>query len=709
MTDVLAQQPAFARLLEHLGRGGAWQYWWITDGVERRTYWWPVGKPAAHANGRPGAHTYFGVHPTARAGKGNLRAKIEPGSESPEIVAVNCLFAEFDAHHAGELDQVRAYIDGLEPPPSVLTFSGGGYHAYWLLAETLVLDTPEARERARRAQYGWVAFVQSDPAAKDLARVLRVPGTRNWKAAYGPDFPTCTIVYANFGPERLYTLDELEHAMQLGPADEPISPVIPASPRAFSGNLTAREQAYVDRAVEREIDKVARAAQGMRNQQLNNSALALGEFVGAGLVDRAGIEDALEAAANANGLAADRESGGITQVRRSIQSGLTDGMKSPRSLPAELAEPPAAAQPDVPPDPPDWVALEAERPVAAPDAKAQPQAKPNPYALQARTIADAMLPRVRPPAIIKGILPSGSLTLWYGHPGSLKSNILMDMAFSVLTGTPWLPGLPGTDEAGFEVVRPGPVLWLDVDNGEEVLSERVAAFARAYNAPVDAPFRWLTFPVPPVVATRDMSALAAYIRELAPVFIVIDNLLGIAGVADENDNAQMEKAMQPLRLLVERTGAAIAIVHHSRKDMGLKGAAGDGARGGGVINGRVDTGFEIKREGDSLTISTPKVRRRPVPTFGAMWTFTLQDDDETLQEARFWRAEPAPSKADETLEIIREQVVDLLKHGPANQTEICKAVGKRKETILTVLNGLVSERRARTRPGRRNETLYELF
>jgi len=47
-----------------------------------------------------------------------------------------------------------------------------------------------------------------------------------------------------------------------------------------------------------------------------------------------------------------------------------------------------------------------------------------------------------------------------------------------------------------------PTLWLDLDNGSEVLTERLAAFARCYQAPNDTPFYWLTFPNPPIAAVK---------------------------------------------------------------------------------------------------------------------------------------------------------------------------------------------------------------
>jgi hypothetical protein len=121
---------------------------------------------------------------------------------------LNCLYAEFDAKDfGGSLDATLAHIRGLAVPPSVLVASGGGYHCYWLLAEPFVLAADETRQRAVDVQHRWVAFVGGDDDAKDIARVLRVPGTLNSK--YEPARPV-TFVEQDYS--RTYTLDAL-HAM----------------------------------------------------------------------------------------------------------------------------------------------------------------------------------------------------------------------------------------------------------------------------------------------------------------------------------------------------------------------------------------------------------------------------------------------------------------------------------------------------------------
>jgi len=170
------------------------------------------------------------------------------------------------------------------------------------------------------------------------------------------------------------------------------------------------------------------------------------------------------------------------------------------------------------------------------------------YAAQFKKLADALAPRPRLPNIVEGLLQPRSLSIWYGSPGSLKSNLLLDLCFSVAMGRPWLPDLPGSGLRRGFAVKPSPALWIDSDNGVEVLTERLAAFARGYQAPDDTPIYWLTFPNPPIAAAKGLPGLTDYALSVKAGVIVIDNLLRVAGVRDEN-SSEIDAAMLSLRKL----------------------------------------------------------------------------------------------------------------------------------------------------------------
>jgi len=210
------------RLLRYLQRGGTKSYYTTFDanGNPRMSWYASDAEPPALP---VGTNVYFSVNPctaiptTNAHGKlakpQNVRARVEV------IAALNCLYAEFDAKDfGGSLDATLAHVLDLPVPSSIIVASGGGYHCYWLLDEPFVLDD-ETRQRAVDVQRDWVTFVCGDKAAKDIARVLRVPGTLNYK--YEPARPV-TFVEQDYS--RLYTFDEL-HAML--PAKAPRMPRTP--------------------------------------------------------------------------------------------------------------------------------------------------------------------------------------------------------------------------------------------------------------------------------------------------------------------------------------------------------------------------------------------------------------------------------------------------------------------------------------------------
>lgn len=224
-----ALTPQTEAFLQHLHRGGQFAYYWLAserkDDKDRpaakRTIWWKVNghvpqpPPDEAAVGK--FHLYFGINPVGAIPQerkdhrngGTYRPR--PDRVRPvgaEIAAINCLFAEFDFKHFDTPAACIDHVELIEPPASVIVHSGGGLHVYWLLAQPYLLDTEARRERARTALADWVERIGAERESKDLARVLRLPGSYNYKAAYGPAFPEVTYLRCDLA--RTYLLDDLQ-------------------------------------------------------------------------------------------------------------------------------------------------------------------------------------------------------------------------------------------------------------------------------------------------------------------------------------------------------------------------------------------------------------------------------------------------------------------------------------------------------------------
>jgi hypothetical protein len=231
--------------LQHLHRGGAYAYYHALP--ERRSWWFephaPLAPPAECTS-----NWYFGVHPTSAIPPCNAHGEVKPPravrAQKRYICAINCLYAEFDVKVYGSKEAIGAHLEASTfPTPSVLIDSGGGLHGYWLLRDTFALETDDQRAAAEVIQRLWVQTIGADPAVHDLTRVLRIPGTLNFK--YDPPRP---VVFLRCDLDCVYTLQAL--TAHLPPVHES-EPRFADPPRRGARSIAAyNEQTDIGRLLE---------------------------------------------------------------------------------------------------------------------------------------------------------------------------------------------------------------------------------------------------------------------------------------------------------------------------------------------------------------------------------------------------------------------------------------------------------------------------
>lgn len=172
-----------------------------------------------------------------------------------------------------------------------------------------------------------------DPKTKNPSRVMCLAGTRKCKGSSMPDRPWRLVTLDGGGAGQVDSAFDLKSfiahhtptpaLVSLPPSDPPPA-VAPQVSRATPGFRTV-DIAYALSALDKEATAVALAPEGNRNNQLNISAVKIGEFVGTGILDREEVVRRLEAAAVQSGL-----SNG--DIHATIESGLRKGIGQPRSL-----------------------------------------------------------------------------------------------------------------------------------------------------------------------------------------------------------------------------------------------------------------------------------------------------------------------------------------------------------------------------------------
>jgi hypothetical protein len=127
---------------------------------------------------------FFGVALRSTAARKNRKG------DAAHCQTLTALFVDADFKHLGE-DETRRRIAAFPMRPSMVIHSGGGLHPYWLLESPIYLQHGDGMSRAKkylRHLAGSVADVV-DESVSEPARVLRIPGSFNFKKHYDSPRP----------------------------------------------------------------------------------------------------------------------------------------------------------------------------------------------------------------------------------------------------------------------------------------------------------------------------------------------------------------------------------------------------------------------------------------------------------------------------------------------------------------------------------------
>ena len=280
----------------------------------------------------------------------------------------------------------------------------------------------------------------------------------------------------------------------------------------------------------------------------------------------------------------------------------------------------------------------------------------------------------RPPTeyIVDRFFAAGSLNIVYGAPASMKSMLMGDLCAAIVAGQEWLPG-SGVNGKGVGVIQ-SPIFWLDMDNGTRRTDQRIDALSRARELPKDAPYYYVSMPMPPF-NVGDLDSLIYFkglITELKARLVVIDNLGLITGEIEEN-SAGMAMVMGYLRQIAEGTNAAIIVIHHQRKGgAGGNSLTGDELRGHSSIRAAVDIALHVGREMGSqdIFLTSTKTRDVDVPNIGARFNYKHKNNTNDLQTA--WFEGTMPKRGTNA---IKEEIIECVDYaGKIGKTKLAQMV-----------------------------------
>lgn len=187
---------------------------------------------------------------------------------------------------------------------------------------------------------------------------------------------------------------------------------------------------------------------------------------------------------------------------------------------------------------------------------------------QLEEIADSL-----PDDLIAGIVPSGSVMMLAGAPGTGKSFTALSWAAAIAEGGDWFG----------HAVQQARVVYV-LGEGWHKFGRRTKAWSEVNGRRISDDLRFLNG-VPLGFDLADPYAVQAFAEEMAevkPGLIVIDTFSKLARVESENDNAQVAQVMANAEAISEATGATVMLIHHVTK-------AGGSVRGAGAFTGNCDT------------------------------------------------------------------------------------------------------------------------
>ncbi len=201
--------------------------------------------------------------------------------------------------------------------------------------------------------------------------------------------------------------------------------------------------------------------------------------------------------------------------------------------------------------------------------------------------------------LLKGILERQSNAVLFGQWNVGKTFVVLDMAASIATGTPWFG----------RRVRQGRVLYLGYE-GLRAMKKRLTALREKYPMLRDrtVPFRYegLTIPLTQSAGVQEAGQILKAFESLhggAPDLIIIDPLQNALG-GDDADAMLMGNLNQFVSTLIKRQRCTVLRVHHSGH------GNQDRARGHSSLPAGVDTEIRVTENEIATTKQRDDIRGR---------------------------------------------------------------------------------------------------
>ena len=717
----------YDEILPRLWRGGKWGYYWSNDDGEgnKVTVWKNLeenSSPPVTPAWLGKMNCYYGIHPTKQRGESSwARAKIA------DIACINCLYAEIDGIESDEREAewIHWLLNDCAVRPSLIIFSGGGLHVYWLLEDTFWLNSDENLERAIVAQKAIVARIGGDTSVHDLARVLRVAGTINHKP--GRNSAVVTIRY--WEPEETYFLEEIEQRIPEFIQDVQKKRALVAATSTQFESLGLDDQNVLRVMFGAKHGEEYRALWNGDTSCVDGDLSRADQKLLTGLAWATGCDASqMERLFRASSIAPTPErekakkAGYVHEsIRKAINTTTSVYNPAHNQNPMMIAAAESVMQ--------NGDESHASGNESHASGNSEPSKPPPPNSAgvpllsqwEIHTAADALEPVKPLEYLIEGFLAYPSLNTLYGGPGSLKTMILEYLAACVASGSRFLDVFPldGVPAGRSFATVKNPVLWVDFDNGKRRTQARLGAMLRGLSLTRDTPLDYVSLPVPHLDASQPESIhnLALLIKSKGYKLIIVDNLGLITGDVEEN-SAGMASVMGRLRWLVEECNCALILIHHQRKSASNGDAngvrKGETLRGHSSIEAALDLALVVERKpgSDEISITPTKVRDSLDFDFiSAKFIYELFDNSKDMKTARFYSLN-TKSRAQVEADQLEDEIIETVRMYPgighqklADVVKDALAAQRGRAPGINIIRGTITDLATKTGKLRRDGNL----
>lgn len=294
----------------------------------------------------------------------------------------------------------------------------------------------------------------------------------------------------------------------------------------------------------------------------------------------------------------------------------------------------------------------------------------------------------KPEWLVEGIWQKGTYGMIAGEPKTYKSIQATDLALSVASGRPYLNYFP--------VTTTGAVLYVQEENNEQTVQDRVFKVAASKGLLQATPYGWqLPNDLPLYFSnnygidltkkdSRDL--IESTVEKIKPVLLILDPLYMMLGTVDENSATEVGDVLRWLTHLRNEYGLAIMLCHHYKKSDGTT-RGGQRIRGTGAFHAWVESAIYVKTTPELYTVKLEREFR----AFPTMPELTLKVGLGNPGELTYIPQILSKDEEDSDSEVTEmrvEEICTLLSASPKTEDEIeeeCKIPHVQVHRLLTAL------------------------